>query len=442
MFRPLRSRKSRRTKVIALVGAAAAVLAACSPGSSTDSGGGPVTLTFQTWVPNMQAAVDAFNDSHPDITVTLETITAGPNGGYAKMLSAVQAGDPADVAQVGYDEMPTFVLNDALTDITSYVSEDEAKYTAWQWDANVFGGRVYGIPQASGPVGQFYRADVLDELGLDAPTTWEEYYEAARTIHAADEDTYITAFAANQPAWVEALAQQAGQPWFTVEGDSWKVAIDNPDTLKMAAYWQKMLDEDLVKVEPDMSNEWYKDIQSGNVVTWMSGSWAAAIISGNAPKTSGLWAASEMPQWTAGSHTAASWGGGSSNVVLKGSDHPQEAAEFADWLNGTPQSQSLLNSAGAGWPSLADTSQVESLTDDSESEEFFGGQNISEVFSVADQNISQDWRFPPLNDTLNALLTDNLQTAVQGGTTLAQALQKTQTQFVAALEAKGISVVS
>jgi len=422
----------------ALTLAVIAPLAACAP--SGDSSDGPVELTFQTWVPNIDKAVDAFNEEHDDIHVTVEAIAAGPDGGYAKMLSAVAAGNPADVAHVGYDELATFLLNDALTDITEYAADDADKFTDWQWQTGVFNDKVYGIPQASGPVGQFYRKDVFDSLGLSAPTTWDEYYEAAKVIHASDPNKYIAAFAANQAPWLMALAQQAGQPWFEAGDDSWNVAIDNPDTLRMAEFWQKLLDEDLVKVEADMSNEWYTDIKSGNVASWMSGSWAAAIISGNAPETTGLWAAAEMPQWVAGEHVSASWGGGASNVVLKGSKHPEEAAEFALWMNGTPSSASTLTSIGAGWPALEDKSEITALKDAPETFEFFGGQNIWDTFAVADANVDRSWQWPPLVDTLYATLTDNVKAAVESKTPLSGAFEKTQVDMVKAMEDKGIAV--
>ncbi|SDR85429.1 ABC transporter substrate-binding protein [Microterricola viridarii] len=436
------SQRSKRSRVVAAAALSLAVitpLAACSTTSDVASDG-PVELTFQTWVPNIDKAVDAFNAAHDDIHVTVEPIAAGPDGGYAKMLSAVKAGNPADVAQIGYDEIPTFLLNDALTDITEYVADSADVFTDWQWKTGVFNDSVYAIPQASGPVGQFYRTDVFESVGLAAPTTWDEYYAAAQAIHASDPNRYIAAFASNQAPWLMALAQQAGEPWFTTSGDAWNVAINNPDTLRMAEFWQKLLDEDLVKVQADMSNEWYADIQTGNIASWMSGSWAAAIVSGNAPDTAGLWAAAEMPQWTAGENVSASWAGGSANVVLKGSKHPKEASEFLLWLNGTADSASTLTSIGAGWPAMSDKSEITALTDDPTTFEFFGGQNIWDTFEVSDANIASGWQFPPLIDTLYAALTDNVKAAVQNKTPLTEAFEKTQTDMVKAMKDKGISV--
>jgi multiple sugar transport system substrate-binding protein len=149
------SPSSRRWLAAAVVATTAVSLAACS--SDEQAANGPVELTFQSWVPNIDRVVDAFNEAHDDVHVTLETVTAGPDGGYATMQSAVQAGNAADVAQIGYDAIPDFLINDALEDITEYVEGDADLFTEWQWQTGVFGGSVYSIPQASGPLGQFYR---------------------------------------------------------------------------------------------------------------------------------------------------------------------------------------------------------------------------------------------------------------------------------------------
>lgn len=419
---------------------AVVALAGCTPGSDSGSSDEPVELTFQSWVPNIDQAVDAFNDAHDDIHVTLETITAGPDGGYAKMLSAVQAGNPADVAQVGYDAIPDFLVNDALEDITEYASDSADLFVPWQWETGVFDGSVYAVPQASGPLGQFYRKDIFDSLGLAYPTTWDEYYEAAKVIRASDPNRYIAAFAFNQAPWMIGLSQQGGANWFATEGDAWVVDIDGEETLSVAEFWQKLIDEDLVKVEADFSSEWNADIQNGNVVTWISGSWADAILRGTAPDTAGAWAVGPVPQWNAGENVSATWAGGSANVVLKGSENPEAAAEFALWLNSDPDSVSILTSIGAGWPAIADTSEIASLQDDPEVFSFYGGQDIWDVFAESDAAVDTSWKWPPLSSTLFASLTDNVKAAVDAGTPLVDAYRQTQEDMVAALTERGINV--
>lgn len=442
--------------VAAMAGASAVALAlgACSGGgskeqSATDQSGESapaasgevVELTFQTWVPNIDKAVEQFNAAHDNIKVKLETINAGPDGGYATMFSAVEAGNAADVAQVGYDWMPDFVRNDALEDITEYVKPSADVFVPWQLDAMTFNDAILGVPQASSPLGLYYRSDVFAEAGVDkAPETWDEFYEAAKKIRALGDDYYIAAYAYNQTPWMIGLAEQGGAEWFKAGTDSWNVDIDGDKTLAVAEYWQKLLDEDLVKPVADMSNEWFADIQSGKISSWICGSWGDAIIRGNAPETSGKWSVAYMPQWEAGQKATGTWGGGSANVVLKGSKHPKEAAEFALWLNSNPESVSTLVSVGAGWPSIVDTTQVESLQNDPEVFEFFGGQDIWDVFAESDQNVASSWKWPPLVSSLYASLTDNIKASVDGGTSTVDAYKKTQTDMIAAFEEAGISV--
>ncbi|WP_207457236.1 ABC transporter substrate-binding protein [Desertivibrio insolitus] len=433
-----RAARGMRAGVGIAVGAAlVASLGACS---SEPAESGPVTLTFQTWVPNIEPVVENFNEQHDDIQVEVEAITAGPDGGYAAMLSAVDAGNPADVAQVGYDQMASFLLRNALEDITEYVQDDVDVFSEWQLAANTFNDRIYGIPQASGPMGMFYRTDLFEQYGVAVPTTWEEYEQAARQIRAANPEAYIAVFAANQAPWIMGLAEQAGTPWFQAEGDEWAVDIANEDTLRMAEFWQRMIDEDLVKIENDLSSEWYADIQAGRVLSWMSGSWADAIIRGNAPDTAGLWGAAELPQWDAAEPRSASWGGGSSNVVLRGSDHPREAAEFALWLNSNVDSVSMLTEAGAGWPAISDVDSVPAIQDSPEVFEFFGGQDIWDVFAASNEQIALDWTWPPLTDSLYGFVTDEMRSAVESGTPLPQAFENIETRMVDEMEAAGLAV--
>src|SRR5690606_10207629 len=142
----------------------------------------------------------------------------------------------------------------------------------------------------------------------------EDYYEAAKVIRASDPNRYIAAFAYNQAPWLIGLSQQGGANWVTAENDAWTVDIEGEETLEVAEFWQRMIDEDLVKIVADMSSEWNADIQNGNIVSWISGSWADAIVRGTAPDTAGSWAVGAMPQWEAGENVSATWAGGSASA--------------------------------------------------------------------------------------------------------------------------------
>jgi multiple sugar transport system substrate-binding protein len=443
----------RRRTTRAVLGLAAGVLAlaACSGGASGTSGSQPSTiaahkpgenveLTFWSWVPGVDKAVALWNQQNPEVQVKLEKIPSGSSGGYAKMHSALKAGSGApDLAQVEYQEIPGFLLEKGLVDLSPYgASADQDKFVDWQWQQGAFGDGVYAIPQASGPMGFFYRADLFQKWGIAPPKTWDDFRTAAKTIRQKDPKAYISTFPPGNSAWFTALAWQAGGKWFGSEGDAWTVNMDNPQTQKVADYWDSMIKDDLVKTEPDFANGWYKDLQEGNVVGWVSAQWGDAILSGNAPKTSGKWRVAPMPQWDSSKFTSSNWGG-SSTAVLTGSKHPKEAKDFAVWLNSDPKSIDLLIAGGYGWPAAKDAFTGTALD---RPYPFFGGQKINDVFATADKAIDRDWSWIPTTASAYQHLNDGFQKAINGQGTFVSAVTDAQAATVADLKSKGLKVAT
>jgi multiple sugar transport system substrate-binding protein len=424
----------------------AVVLAGCGSGSdpAQSSGAGArkpgekITMTFWSWVPGVDKAVDLWNSKNPEVQVKLEKIPAGSSGGYAKMYSALEAGSGApDLAQVEYQEIPGFLLEDGLVDLAKYGAKDDAgKFVDWQWQQTVFGDSVYAVPQASGPMGFFYRQDLFAKWGIQPPKTWAEFRQAAQTIRAKDPKAYISTFPPGNSAWFTSLAWQAGAEWFGVEGDTWTVNINSPETRKVAEYWDGMVRDKLVKTDPDFQNGWYKDLQEGAVVGWVSAQWGDAILSGNAPQTAGKWRVAPMPQWDTASFASANWGG-SSTAVLKGAKYPKEAKDFAVWLNTDPDSVNLLIQGGYGWPAAKDALSGSALD---KRYDFFGGQKINDVFAEADQAIDRDWSWIPTTAATYQHLNDGFQQAVAGQGTFVGAVEAAQAKTEADLKAKGLKV--
>lgn len=421
-------------------------LAACGGSDSKTEGtaskqpakrsGEHVSLTFWSWVPGIADAVKLFNRTHPDITVKLSTVTPG-NPAYAKMYAALKADNAPDLAQVEYQELPSFLLEQGLVELSAYGAKDaEDKFVPWQWQQGVFGGKVYAIPQASGPLAFYYRADLFKKWGIKVPTTWPEYREAAERIRRADPTAYIGTFPPTNSNWFTALAWQAGGKWFGTDGDTWTVNMTDPNTLKVADFWEGMIRDKLVKTEPDFQTGWYKDLQQGEVVGWVSASWGDAILTGNAKKTKGDWRVAYIPQWDPGAKVSANWGG-SSTAVLRGAEHPREALEFAVWLNSDPASIDLLIRGGYGWPAARGGTDSQALREPA-NRSFFGGQNIYDVFAEADQNIDKDWAWIPTTTAAYKRLNDGFTRAIQSGGSFADAVRKAQQQTIGDLKAKGL----
>jgi multiple sugar transport system substrate-binding protein len=451
----MRTQRLRRAAGALALTAVAAVAAACTSSGGGTAGGptsgqsqgstasaGKVNLTFWQWVPGADKAVALWNQTHPDIHVTLLNIPSGGAGGYAKMHAALKAGNAPDLAQVEYQEVPGFLLDKGLADLTSAgdIGQYESQFTAWQWKQCEYNGHVYCIPQASGPMGFFYREDLFRQAGITTPpATWAEYEQDAIKIHQHNPHQYIGTFPPGNSAWFTALAWQAGAKWFGTSGNSWTVNIDNPETEKVAQYWDRLRTQGVIKTEPDFANGWYKDLQTGSITGWVSAQWGDGILKGNAPKTAGKWRVAPLPQWNAGDHASANWGG-SSTAVLAGSKHIKEALEFAVWLNTDPQSINLLIKGAYGWPAATAGFQGSALDEPSS---FFGGQAYNkDVFAESDQNIDESWGWIPTVGQAYQHLDDGFQAAVAGHGSFLDTVKKAQGQVMDDLKAKGLSVTS
>lgn len=87
--------------------------------------------------------------------------------------------------------LPDFVNAGYLADLTPRVEEDEAL----QWDdiapffqkyGGTYDSKIYGIPVDGDYYMLYYRSDLLEEAGLEPPSTWDEYLAIAAQFHGQD----------------------------------------------------------------------------------------------------------------------------------------------------------------------------------------------------------------------------------------------------------------
>ena len=369
-------RTSIRIGAVATIAALALLTAGCSADSGGESSG-PVELTYWAWAPNLDKVVDVWNKENPDIQVTVNKQDGG-DPAITKLLTAIKAGSGApDMIQAEYQKLPTLVGADALADISDGGSDLESSFPSSVWDSVTLGGdAVYAVPQDTGPMMAYYRADILAQYGLTIPTTWDEYATTAAALHAADPTKYLGTFSANDAGWFTGLAQQAGASWWSTDNDAWGVDIDKAPTQKVADYWGGLVESGAIDNKPMYTPEWNAGLNDGSQVGWISSVWAPGVLGGNAPDTSGKWTAAELPQWDASKPANGNWGGSSTGVTTQ-SKHPKEALKFITWLNTSEEGvQSLIDTAGI-YP--ADTEQAAAAL--TAPPEFFSQQ--SDFYDVA-----------------------------------------------------------
>jgi multiple sugar transport system substrate-binding protein len=437
--------KMKIVPVLLLAIIALGILAACGDGSATPqpnksgaSSGGQVNLTFWSWVTGIDKSVALFNQTHPNIHVNLENVGGGPNE-YNKLYTAIKANNEPDMAQVEFQLLPTFETTGALIDLSQYgANAVKDQFVPWTWQQVSLGNSVYAIPQDSGPLAMFYREDIFKQYNIPVPTTWAEYADAAAKLHAANPNISITDFPPKEPGWFAGLIWQAGGQLFGINGDTWKVSLNNPSAQKVSTYWQNLINKKLVKTEPDFATGWYHDLQTGDVATWISAAWGAGTITSNAPQTAGKWRVAPIPQWEQGQTVNGNWGG-STTVVFNNTAHPKEAAEFAIWLNTNEQSIDFMikgnNIYPAHLPSLSSPLVNGPIP-------FFGNQNIGEVFKAGSEQVNVNFQWGPTINQVYNDIGDNFAAVINKQTTLNQALDSVQEGTVIFMRGQGFNVTT
>jgi multiple sugar transport system substrate-binding protein len=361
-----RSRWHGRTIAIAAAAVAAVLAAGCSSAggtSSSESSSAPsqqkVTLSFWTWVPNMDKIVAIWNKAHPDIQVQVQT-QAGGDAELTKLLTAAKAGNPPDLAQVEYQVLPTLVSNNYLANIAQWDASLQSDFPAGNWGQVTLGSSdLYGVPQDAAPMALFYRADLFKKYGLTVPTTWAQFAADATKLHSEAPGVYLGTFSSADPGEFAGLTQQAGAQWWSASGSTWTVGINDAASQKVASYWQSLVAGGGVNNQPQWTAAWNKGMNDGQYIAWVSDIWAPSDFPSTAPAGAGKWAMTQLPQWSADDHVVGNWGG-SSTAVMAASKHQQDAAEFTAWLNTSPAATAALVSDGGIYP--ADSTAEAAIT--------------------------------------------------------------------------------
>ncbi|MFG2172814.1 ABC transporter substrate-binding protein [Streptomyces niveus] len=288
-----------RIRIAAVTAAAmvAASLAACAP--SGDSADG-TTLKVWSWqadnTPNWNRVFDVYEKSHPGVKIEFEGYQAaeynqvlatglqgndGPDvpmiRAYGGAQAAIQAGQlvPIDDKIDGLDAIEPGVLRAAQG------KEDE---------------HTYGVPFAYQTLQMFYNKTMFDKLGLEAPSTWDEFIALQEALLkkkvtpmalGAREDWVLPMFAD-----IVGAARYGGST-FEKRVLSGETSFTDPNyvaSLKIVQGMQKYLDPDVNAIAVADAT---LQFTSGQAAQWPGGSFDLATFRKSAPDTE--WGAYQVP---------------------------------------------------------------------------------------------------------------------------------------------------
>jgi multiple sugar transport system substrate-binding protein len=428
-----RRRLGRAAAVVGTGLVLSVALAACAPAA----GGGAETgdaddiaaaleekskITVWAWAPAVEEIAASFEKEHPNVTVKVVNAGTG-NDQYIKLQNAIKAGSGApDVAQIEYYALPQFALSDSLVDLADFgFDEFEDSYTASTWGSVELDGGVYALPQDSGPMALFYNKSVFDQYGLTVPTTWDEYIETAKKLHAANPEAYITNDTGDAGFTTSMIWQAGGKPYTTKDNTDVTIDLQDEGSKKFADTWSQLTQNDLVAPVSSWSDEWYRGLGDGTIATLAIGAWMPGNLTSGVPEAAGDWRVAKLPTFEAGVPANAENGGGG-DAILKQSKNKLVAAGFLQYMNEGEGTQISL--AAGGFPStVADLESEEFLA---QSSDYFGGQKINEVLADSIDDVVPGWSYLPFQVYSNSIFNDTVGQAYADKTDLNEGLKAWQ----------------
>lgn len=416
-----------------------AALGACtSTAPPKAASGGPVKIVFWSALRGSQQVVDAFNKAQNRIQVVFQQIPSADFGGYAKLSNAARAGNSPDIATIEYPQVPGFAIDGVARDITDLVSDSlRAKLLPQALNLTTFAGRVFTVPLDVEPMVLHYRKDLFDKFGFAVPRTWDDYADLSREVReklpASRGGVFPTDGATQFAAW----AWQAGAQWFDTREGAWNVSIADAPTRKVADYWQRLIDDQLVFVNAASGRQYDAQLAQNLVLTKLSGAWDAGAQMKSRPGQKGKWRIAPMPQWDP-ANPAVGTHGGSTFAITKDSEHPEAAMEFIEWQVSHPDALRARLSSGASsqYPVASALVDVGRQAFD---RSYYGGQDIYTLFSEEADKIRDGWTWGPRMTATNRVMQDGFAKAGGGDGTILDAVRDAHNGTMPDLTALGLA---
>jgi multiple sugar transport system substrate-binding protein len=282
----------------------------------------------------------------------------------------------------------------------------------------------------------YYREDLFQQFGLSVPKTWEEFGAVAEQVRQKDAKRYLTTFSSGDPGWFAGLAEQAGAKWWTNDGGTWTVSINDEATKKVASMWGEWVNSDVISGKPMYTPEWNKALNDGTLLAWPSAVWGAGVLEGVAPATKGKWRMVPLPQWDASSQVTGYWGGSATAISAKSTQKAQ-AEKFVRWLNTDPEAVDALVSISGVYPAASKGQSTPAL---SKAPAMMPNQPTFFAEAAAIAKTARGFSWAPNVNVTYSQYNDIFAKAIQSKSDFAAALDQLQAASVADLKKQGFEV--
>lgn len=316
-----------------------------SIGKVTEENGGDKVLDVwiargADWGELLKEMADERFTPETGIVVNVNVIPSGQlsTGSINMLMLSVTSGDAPDVAlSVDYNLPSEFAFRGAAVDLTQFDGFEElaGQYYDTMFEPYRFEGGVYAFPETMDFTCMIYRTDIMEELGLEIPKTWEDLletvlptlYENSMTF-AFPVDTTVSTTSPGAYRGYTMLLLQKGGAYYTEDLRS--SALDSAVAYDAFKMWTSLY----TNYDVDEQSNFFTRMRTGTQPVGI-GNYATYLqLLTSAPELYGRWAIAPVPgirQEDGSINNVVGTISSTSCMILEQSDKQEEAWQFLQW---------------------------------------------------------------------------------------------------------------
>lgn len=295
-----------------------------------------ITVWISTGRDQAQVMKSMIDDTFtPDTGISVALRLVPPN----ILLPATLAGEGPDVAmQIGEDLPVNYAMRKASADLSRFADFEEvaSRFRDSALTPYQYNGSVYGLPEQQIFPMLFYRKDILKELGLEPPTTWEEVYNVVSVLQRHNlefylplEDTLNNATLVPNAAFTMLLYQNGGQLY---TDDQKRSALNSETSMSEFNTWTQFYTNYKFPVKVDFPNRF----RTGEIPIGIADYTIYNSLTVMAPEIRNLWEFAVVPGTKQADgtvdHSVASHTTGV--MLLENAKDKDSSWEFMKWWTG------------------------------------------------------------------------------------------------------------
>lgn len=205
-----------------------------------------------------------FESKNPNIKVNLVN-----QGDYLtlfdKLMASAKSNQLPTITQIYSNRLSWYISKDLVTDLTPFMKDSETGFTDEDYKDipemfladGIWNEKQYAMPFNKSQMVLYYNEGMLKDAGIDVPTTWKEWADAAKKLTKdengdGEPEVYGCVFANNLSTDIAPWVKQAGG--VTMDEKTNKLNFDTPEMKEAVEFLNNMIQNKSARLAGDDQN--------------------------------------------------------------------------------------------------------------------------------------------------------------------------------------------